>query len=132
MECPRHRHRESAACRKAPRNLGATADERNQVSLSQACLLEPELDGGDRAWEAHRHMLLLVVLDEIRQDVELLTLRCAGLGVHERVDAGECGLVVRFGPNRLDLAHVTPPPRRSRRTRRACPRIGCRPRDTGS
>jgi hypothetical protein len=78
MEGASHRHRDLALAGKYLGNLRAVADERNKVSLSQACLLRSKFDGGDGAWVARRDMLRLVVLDEIGQDVELLTVRRAG------------------------------------------------------
>src|SRR5436309_1537766 len=121
MESTRHRHRDLPFARKDLGDLGSSADERDEVALGQAGLLKSEFNRRDGAWVAHRYLLLLIVLDEVRQNVQLLALRGAGLGVHKRVNAGESDLVVRFGPNCLNV-HITPSPRRSCRTRRACRR----------
>ena len=82
--------------RKHFRHFGSAADERDEISLRQACLLQTKFDGRDWARETHRDMLLFVVLNEIGQDIELIAFRGIGLSVHERFDASERGVVVRF------------------------------------
>ena len=56
---------------------------------------------------AHRGMFQTV--GQIGQNVELVTLGRAKLGIHERVNTGEGSLMVCLGPDRPDSAHLIPP-----------------------
>ena len=55
---------------------------------------------------SHRLVPALVQIDEIDQHVEFTAFGATGLGIHEFVDPRQRGLVVRLGPNRLDVGHL--------------------------
>jgi hypothetical protein len=65
-----------------------------------------KLDGGRRIGVSHRLVPALVQIDEVDQHVEFSAFRAAGLDVHQLVDPRQRGLVVRLGPNRLDVGHL--------------------------
>ena len=71
-------------------------------------------------------VLEFVRLDQVGQKVEFLAFPAAGCGVHQLVDAGQRGLIVRLGTDRFDGLHVTPPIRLLWHLRHVCPRTARR------
>ena len=72
VECARHADGQRALSGKHFGHLGAGADVRNEIAWSKASLVHTKLDGRDRRREAHRDVLLLIVLDEIDEHIELV------------------------------------------------------------
>ncbi len=82
----------------SPRLRASTSETRErlpryvlQVASREAALVHDEEDRVDRVWELERPALLLVHLDDQRQQLELVRLRRPGSGscVQERVQLGQ-------------------------------------------
>ena len=73
----RHLESHGALVRKDFSNRIPAADAGGQVGLSQALLVHPEFDDGDRVgWGINGEVYLLVRLNQVGKHVAFVTLRC--------------------------------------------------------
>ncbi len=68
-----------------------------QVFAAHAKGLHAMLDGLDRVWLLNGEVFFFPCLDKRRQHIQPVSLRRLGLRVHQPLDLGKRGLVVRFG-----------------------------------
>ena len=97
------------------RDLGAAADQRDEVTPGQTEPVHVELDSVDHGGEADLHSLRLVELDEVDQNVKFDTSGVIGIvnlpfrtrqRIHEFFDPNHCCPVVILIVDRPDGNHV--------------------------
>src|SRR5215471_18834781 len=98
VQSPRHLHAQRPLARKHLGSLGSAANKRNQISRGQSCLFQAETNSAQHGRVAHWHMPSLIKLDQVSEDIQLLTLRRPKFSVDERINAmpvfgGGAGLV---------------------------------------
>src|SRR5947208_7556869 len=132
MQCARHLHCERALAGQHLGYLGTAAHERDKITRRKPALLHAKPDCSKRARKTHGDMLRLVKFDKVSKNIEFLTLRGTTLGVHKGIDTRDSGLVICLASNCSNIAHLTPPRRRSLHILHACRLYALKPSGTDS
>src|SRR5947208_7019814 len=127
MQCARHLHCERALAGQHLGYLGTAAHERDKITRRKPALLHAKPDCSKRARKTHGNMLRLVKFDKVSKHVEFLTLRGTTLGVHKVINTRDSGLVICLASNCSNIAHLTPPRRRSHHILYLCRRNAHKP-----
>ena len=78
------------------------AQQRHQVSWSESLLLHPKANCRDRVGLINREFLLLVIVDEKREEFQFVSLRRIGRGIHQFLDSGKRRFILCFRLNYSD------------------------------
>jgi len=79
-----------------------TADDRREILLPEAVLLQVEFDCRNGVGRQNRPPLVFVSGNENGENLDFVVLRCAWPGIPKRLNAGERGVMVGLGSDRLD------------------------------